>query len=69
MIHLPKHCHMYVFYSAVYVTGANANKIEIIEARRLIVQIFHSSPIFLECQLLFAVYFFLVLLLEAQPEV
>ena len=36
MIHLPKHCHMYVFYSAVYVTGANANKIEIIEARRLI---------------------------------
>ena len=30
---------------------------------------FHSSPIFLECQLLFAVYFFLVLLLEAQPEV
>ena len=35
MIHLPKHCHMYVFYSAVYVTGANANKIEITEARRL----------------------------------
>jgi hypothetical protein len=36
MIHLPKHCHMQVFYAAVHVTGANANKIEIIEARRLI---------------------------------
>ena len=35
MIHLPKHCHMHVFYAAVYVTGANANKIEITEARRL----------------------------------
>ena len=34
MFHLPKHCH-----AAVDVTGANANKIEIIEARRL-----YSSP-------------------------